>query len=44
MEWLASELPGASLPVFTKVGHFPFLEAPEAFVLAVPTFIRQVAL
>lgn len=39
MEWLAEELPSASLHIVERVGHFPFVEAPEEFLDAVSRFI-----
>lgn len=41
MEWLAGQLPKASLHVLAKTGHFPFVEAREAFVEIVSTFLNQ---
>ena len=39
MEWLANELPSASLHIVQRVGHFPFVEAPEELLDAVSRFI-----
>jgi proline iminopeptidase len=44
MQWLAEELPSASLRVLANVGHFPFLEAPEAFLQIVSTFLLETVL
>jgi len=38
-EWAAA-LPDARLLLLQGVGHFPYLEAPEAFFSAVDTFLR----
>jgi proline iminopeptidase len=38
-EWAAA-LPDARLLLLQGVGHFPYLEAPEAFFTAVETFLR----
>ena len=40
MEWLASHAKRASLVVFDRVGHFPFIEARDEFVGAVTSFLR----
>lgn len=39
MEWLAEQLPNASLTVFPGVGHFPFIEAQEKFLKVVSSFL-----
>lgn len=39
IEW-ATALPNARLVVMPGVGHFPYLEAPEAFFAAVEGFLR----
>lgn len=39
MEWLAGELPNALLHVFRNVGHFPFVEAQDAFLDIVADFL-----
>jgi proline iminopeptidase len=41
MEWLAQELPNASLHVFPNVGHFPFVEAADAFLQTVSAFLSE---
>jgi proline iminopeptidase len=41
MEWLARELPNASLHVLPNAGHFPFIEAPEAFLQTVSAFLLR---
>lgn len=38
-EWAAT-LPNARLLLFEGVGHFPYLETPDAFFTAVDTFLR----
>ncbi len=40
-ETLANGIPGATLSVIDACGHFPFLEAPDAFRDAVVGFIRE---
>jgi pimeloyl-ACP methyl ester carboxylesterase len=40
VEW-ASALPNALLLVLPNVGHFPYLEAPDAFFGAVEQFLRD---
>lgn len=42
MEWLADKLPNASLHVFPKVGHMPFLEAPGLFRQTVSAFLSSI--
>jgi proline iminopeptidase len=44
MEWLARELPNASLHVLPSVGHFPFFEASEAFLQTVSVFLSAAGL
>lgn len=39
MEWLAGELPNASIHIFRNVGHFPFVEAPDEFLDIVAEFL-----
>jgi proline iminopeptidase len=41
MEWLARELPAATLCVLEDAGHFPFIEAREAFTEAVIRFLES---
>lgn len=41
MHYLAGTIPDARLEVIDGVGHFPFLEAPEAFAAAVREFLRR---
>jgi len=41
MEWLAQELPHVSLHVFPNVGHFPFVEAADAFLQTVSEFLSH---
>ena len=41
MHYLAGTIPDARLEVVDGVGHFPFLEAPEAFAAAVREFLRR---
>jgi proline iminopeptidase len=41
MEWLANELPAATLCVFDGVGHFPFIEARRSFTEAVARFLES---
>jgi proline iminopeptidase len=41
VEALASELPGAELVVLPEVGHFPYLEAPEALARVVRRFLAS---
>lgn len=40
MEWLADTLPDSLLHVFENVGHFPFVEAQEAFLKVVSNLLR----
>jgi pimeloyl-ACP methyl ester carboxylesterase len=43
MAWLARELPHVALHVLANTGHFPFLEAPEAFQQAIASFVSPAA-
>lgn len=40
MEWLANQMPAATLCVLKDVGHFPFLEATEVFRSRVGQFLN----
>lgn len=41
--WHASAIPGARLHTLPRVGHVPFVEAPEEFVSALHKFIQEVS-
>jgi proline iminopeptidase len=41
MEWLAKQMPDATLYALDGVGHFPFVEAAEPFTERVATFINE---
>jgi pimeloyl-ACP methyl ester carboxylesterase len=43
MEWLAAQMPNATLCALDGVGHFPFIEAAEQFTERVATFIAECA-
>jgi proline iminopeptidase len=43
MEWLAAQMPNATLCALDGVGHFPFIEAAEPFTERVATFIAECA-
>ena len=40
MEWLAEQMPNATLRVFDDVGHFPFIEAADEFTQRVAGFMN----
>lgn len=40
MQWLAHNVPNATLCVMEGVGHFPFVEAPDQFVATVTAFLK----
>jgi proline iminopeptidase len=40
MEWLAEQMPNATLRVFDDVGHFPFIEAANEFTQTVAGFMN----
>jgi pimeloyl-ACP methyl ester carboxylesterase len=41
MEWLATQMPKATLCALDGVGHFPFVEAAEPFTQRVAAFINE---
>jgi proline iminopeptidase len=44
MQWLAANLPSATLCILNEVGHFPFIEAAELFTERVAAFLTGAGL
>jgi pimeloyl-ACP methyl ester carboxylesterase len=40
-EYLHQQIPGSQIVVITESGHFPFIEQPEQFIVALRAFLHN---